>query len=302
MKGLGINPFPNDPDRHALWEMLVARDIEAFVQQDWNLVADDFIESGFVGLDARFKANPDSWQLGFPTLSDYRESWLEQARRDAGRVSPDALTKALHDAATLRDIDLNGETAVAHKKFDGSVRFDDGSVQTLRWQTLYFCRKINGTWKISGFVGYLPNPLSDAVITDAVTNSAVQTGSVKEVPAGSSQHVTAGPYSPVLRVRASELVVISGQVAVLPDGRVSSTDFTQQSEDTLNNCLKQLESAGLTLADVFKVNVYLADLAAWGAFNEVYRRLVPDPKPVRTAVGVALLPGFLVEVELWAAR
>ena len=30
--------------------------------------------------------------------------------------------------------------------------------------------------------------------------------------------------------------------------------------------------------------------------------MVPDPKPVRTAVGVALLPGFLVEVEMWAAR
>ena len=44
------------------------------------------------------------------------------------------------------------------------------------------------------------------------------------------------------------------------------------------------------------------DLANWGAFNEVYRRLVPDPKPVRTAVGAALLPGFLVEVEMWAAR
>lgn len=297
MKDLGMNPFPNDPDRHALWEMLVGRDIEAFVKQDWNLVAGDFAEPGFMGLDARFRANPDGWQLSFPTLGDYQKSWLEQARRDAGRVSTDALSQSLHDATTLRDIELNGETAVAHKKFDGSVRFDDGSVQTLRWQTLYFCRKLGGTWKISGFVGYLPNPLGDSV-----TSSALREAPVKEAPAGSSQHVTAGPYSPVLRVKANELVVISGQVAVLPDGRVSSTDFTQQSEDTLNNCLKQLVSAGLTLADVFKVNVYLADLADWGAFNEVYRRMVPDPKPVRTAVGVSLLPGFLVEVEMWAAR
>ena len=292
VKDLGMNPFSNDPDRHALWEMLVKRDIEAFVEQDWNLVADDFIEPGFIGLDARLRADPDSWRLGFPALGSYRESWLEQARTNTGRISPDALAEALHDATTLRDIDLNGETAVAHKKFDGSVRFDDGTVQTLRWQTLYFCRKVEGTWKISGFVGYLPNPLNDTV----------RTGPVKEAPAGSSQHATAGPYSPVLRVRADELVVISGQVAVLPDGRVSSTGFTQQSEDTLNNCLKQLESAGLGFADVFKVNVYLADLADWGAFNEVYRRMVPDPKPVRTAVGVALLPGFLVEVEMWAAR
>ncbi len=297
MKGLGMNPFPNDPDRQAIWEMLVERDIEAFIKQDWSLVTGDFIKSGFMGLDARFRANPDSWRLEFPTLADYQRSWLEQARRDAGRIAPGALAQALHDATTLRDIDLNGETAVAHKKFDGEVRFSDGSVQTLRWQTLYFCRKVSGAWKITGFVGYLPNPL-DA----AVTSNVVKAGPVKEAPAGSSQHVTAGPYSPVLRVRAAELVVISGQVAVLPDGGVSSTDFTQQSEDTLNNCLKQLVSAGLTLADVFKVNVYLADLTDWDAFNEVYRRTVPDPKPVRTAVGVSLLPGFRVEVEMWAAR
>jgi 2-iminobutanoate/2-iminopropanoate deaminase len=125
---------------------------------------------------------------------------------------------------------------------------------------------------------------------------------VKEIPAGSSQHVTAGPYSPVLRIKASELIVISGQVAVAPDGSLTSENFAQQSEDTLKNCLKQLASAGCSLADVFKVNVYLADLADWGAFNAVYTKLMPDPKPVRTAIGCGLLPGYLVEVEMWAAR
>lgn len=287
-----MNPFPNDPDRRAIWEMLVERDIEAFVKGDWSLVAEDFAEAGFTGLDARFRANPDSWRLTFPALEDYRRSWLEQAAANTGRISPDALSRSLHDATTLRDIDLSGERAVAHKKFDGRVRYDDGSVQTLRWQTLYFCRKVSGAWKISGFVGYLPHPLGEAA----------QAGPVKEVPAGAGQHATAGPYSPVLRVRAEELVVISGQVAVAPDGGVTSDDFVRQSEDTLGNCLRQLKSAGLGFADVFKVNVYLADLSNWEAFNEVYRRLVPDPKPVRTAVGAALLPGFLVEVEMWAAR
>jgi 2-iminobutanoate/2-iminopropanoate deaminase len=125
---------------------------------------------------------------------------------------------------------------------------------------------------------------------------------VKEVPTGSSQHVTAGPYSPVLRIKASELIVISGQVAVAPDGSLTSENFAQQSEDTLKNCLKQLASAGCSLADVFKVNVYLADLADWGAFNAVYTKLMPDPKPVRTAIGCGLLPGYLVEVEMWAAQ
>ena len=288
------NPFPNDPDRHAIWEMLVTRDITAFVAQDWEQVAGDFLESGFWGLDARFRANPDTWQLSFPTLASYREVWSGQAHTTAGRLDAAALSQALTDATTLRDIELRGESAVAHKKFDGEIRFDDGSVETLRWQTLYHCRKVAGEWKIAGFVGYLPNPLGEA--------AAGTTGSVKEVPVGWGQHATAGPYSPVLRVRAAELVVISGQVGVAPDGSVRSSDFTQQTEDTLKNCFAQLSSAGLGAADVFKVNVYLTDLANWEAFNTVYRARLPDPKPVRTAVGTQLLPGILVEVELWAAR
>ncbi len=288
------NPFLNDPDRYAIWEMLVTRDIAAFVAQDWEQVAGDFIEPGFWGLDARFRANPDSWQLSFPTLASYREAWLEQAHANAGRITPVKLSEALMDATTLRDIELKGESAVAHKKFDGELRFDDGSVETLRWQTLYHCRKVAGEWKIAGFVGYLLNPLGEA--------AAGATALVKEVPVGSSQHATAGPYSPVLRVRATELVVISGQVGVAPDGSVRSDDFTAQTEDTLDNCFAKLSSAGLGAADVFKVNVYLTDLANWEAFNVVYRERFPDPKPVRTAVGTQLLPGILVEVELWAAR
>ena len=168
--------------------------------------------------------------------------------------------------------------------------------ETLRWQTLYHCRKIAGEpGRSLDLSGYLPNPLGEAA-------AGATSGSVKEVPVGSSQHVTAGPYSPVLRVRATELVVISGQVGVAPDGSVRSDDFTAQTEDTLENCFRQLSSAGLGPADVFKVNVYLTDLANWDAFNTVYRERFPDPKPVRTAVGTQLLPGILVEVELWAAR
>ena len=42
------NPFPpGDPDRHAIWNMLVARDIDAFVAADWSMVAGDFVRDGF---------------------------------------------------------------------------------------------------------------------------------------------------------------------------------------------------------------------------------------------------------------
>jgi len=124
----------------------------------------------------------------------------------------------------------------------------------------------------------------------------------KRLPDGASQHVTAGPYSPVLEVNARQLVVVSGQVAVAPDGSVVGTTVAEQTEATLDNCRRQLATAGCSFADVFKVNVYLADLGEWAAFNAVYEKLFPPPLPVRTTVQAVLLPGFQVEIEMWAAK
>ena len=154
------NPFPlTDPDRRALWEMLVERDIQAFIAQDWSRVAPDFIEENFMGIDARFLRNPDSWQLTFPNLKTYQVAWLQQAKDFAQTEWAEDTEQALYEATDLRDIAIVGDSALLHKKFDGSIRRKDGEVDRLNWQTLYRCRKIRGTWKIAGFVGYLPNPL-----------------------------------------------------------------------------------------------------------------------------------------------
>lgn len=124
----------------------------------------------------------------------------------------------------------------------------------------------------------------------------------KKVPEGASQHVTAGPYSPVLEIECSKVVVISGQVAVNKQGEAVGTNIAEQTRYTLENCQNQLATAGCTLADVFKVNVFMTDLAMWGEMNEVYKEIMPQPHPVRTAVQVGLLPGYLVEIEMWAAK
>jgi hypothetical protein len=154
------NPFPaEDADRRALWEMLVARDIEAFVQQDWGMVADDFIEQGFMGIDGRGQGNPDGWRLTFPTLTHYRDSWLRDSHDMAARVQIDALRQAVYAATSLLEIEINGDAALLHKKFDGEIITDAGERVQMLWQTVYQCRKVNGIWKIAGFVGYLPNPL-----------------------------------------------------------------------------------------------------------------------------------------------
>lgn len=125
---------------------------------------------------------------------------------------------------------------------------------------------------------------------------------LKRRPEGAQQHRTAGPYSPVLVVDPGQLVVISGQVAVDLEGQVVGDTLEAQAEATLANCAKQLASAGCSFADVFKVNIYLADLADWARFNKVYESQFAEPRPVRTAVQAGLLHGLLVEIEMWAVK
>ena len=156
------NPFPNDPDRGAIWTMLVERDIAAFVAADWGMVADDFMAEQFLGIDGRGSDNPDSWRVGFPTLAAYRDEWLRQAAESAKVAYAEDREAAIHRATTLRDIEIAGDVALAHKKFDGTIARADGGQDVLNWQTLYFCRRHNGRWKLTGFAGYLPFPMGKA--------------------------------------------------------------------------------------------------------------------------------------------
>src|SRR3569832_501744 len=96
-----INPFPNDPDRREIWTMLVERDIAAFVAADWSMVADDFIEASFLGIDGRASDNPDSRRVGFPTLSAYRDEWLRQAAESAKVKYADDRSAGIHRATSL---------------------------------------------------------------------------------------------------------------------------------------------------------------------------------------------------------
>jgi 2-iminobutanoate/2-iminopropanoate deaminase len=126
--------------------------------------------------------------------------------------------------------------------------------------------------------------------------------SAKRLPESASQHTTAGPYSPVLEIDADTLVVISGQVAIDPQGSAVGNDIEEQTRYTLENCRRQLQSAGCSFADVFKVNVFMSNLEEWDRFNAVYAATMPEPRPVRTTIGAKLLDGFRIEIEMWAAK
>lgn len=155
------NPFaPDDPDRRAIWDMLVPRDIDAFLAADWQMVAGDFIETGFTGLSGNHQPDPQGYSFAFPTLAAYRAEWLRQARdfgaaRDAGDFVGDPRA-GIFAATRLEEIEIDGDAALVRKKFDGDLPKTDGGADRMNWQTLYICRREAGRWKIAGFLGYLP--------------------------------------------------------------------------------------------------------------------------------------------------
>lgn len=98
-----------------------------------------------------------------------------------------------------------------------------------------------------------------------------------------------GPYSQ--GIRAGQFLFISGQVPIDPDtGDLVPGDVAAQTERVLRNIDAILNAATLTRDDVVRTTVYLADLADFGAMNEVYGRFFSVPAPARATVQVARLP------------
>ena len=151
------NPFTaKDKDAAQLWEVLVARDIEAFVACDWQLHARDIHAPAFCGINANGSADPASWTLEFADLATYGQTWLRFARESAARSAPELLKREHHKASTLREVQVGGEVATCLKSFNGAFEHDDGTPEVLHWETLYTCRRIGQDWKIWSFVGFLP--------------------------------------------------------------------------------------------------------------------------------------------------
>lgn len=111
-----------------------------------------------------------------------------------------------------------------------------------------------------------------------------------------------GPYSQAIEVNG--MVFASGQIPLDPTtGNVVEGGIKEQTRQALTNAKAIMESAGLSLANVVKTTVFMADMADFAAMNEVYSTFFTEPYPARSAVAVKALPkGVLVEVECIAAR
>ena len=109
------------------------------------------------------------------------------------------------------------------------------------------------------------------------------------------------PYSEAVRV--GDLLFLSGAIGTPPGSRaVVPGGIAAETRQTLENIRGTLAASGLTMDDVVKCTVMLADIGEWEAMNVVYREFFPRNKPARSALGVnGLVAGARVEIECIAA-
>ena len=109
-----------------------------------------------------------------------------------------------------------------------------------------------------------------------------------------------GPYSQAMVF--NNLIISSGQLPIDPaTGEIAGTTIEEQAEQVMKNIGAVLEEAGAKYSNVVKTTCFLADMADFAVFNEVYGRYFTG-KPARSCVAVKTLPkGVLCEVELIAA-
>lgn len=117
-----------------------------------------------------------------------------------------------------------------------------------------------------------------------------QTISAKNAPAA------VGPY--VHAVKAGETLYTSGQLGLIPETGVLPEGIEAQTRQALENLKAVVEAAGLTLANVVKTTVFLADINDFATVNEIYAGYFAGEAPARSCVQVAKLPkDGLVEIE-----
>lgn len=105
-----------------------------------------------------------------------------------------------------------------------------------------------------------------------------------------------GPYSQA--IKAGNTLYLSGQIAINPaEGKIVATTIEEQAEQCCCNIEAVLKEAGTDMSKVVKTACFLAEIADFKAFNEVYAKHFIS-KPARSCVAVKDLPaGALCEIE-----
>ena len=110
-----------------------------------------------------------------------------------------------------------------------------------------------------------------------------------------------GPYSQGLDL--GNLVFVSGQIPIDPATGTMAETIEAQATQSLNNLKNILAADGLTMQNVVKTTIFLADLADFAVVNGIYESFFTAPYPARSCVQVAAIPkGAKIEIECSAVK
>ncbi len=119
---------------------------------------------------------------------------------------------------------------------------------------------------------------------------------MKQVISSSGAPAAIGPYSQA--ITAGGMIYVSGMLGIDPvSGNLKDT-VAEQAEQALKNLSAVLKAAGTDTGSVVKTTVFITDMGAFAAVNEIYARYFSVPFPARSCVQVSALPkGGLFEIE-----
>jgi len=105
-------------------------------------------------------------------------------------------------------------------------------------------------------------------------------------------------------VRVGEFVFMSGQIGIKPGTlELPAGGIEAETRQLFENLRVTMETHGMKLSDIVRIQAMLADMAEWQRFNAVYLEFFPDAAPARCAFGATgLALGARVEVEAFAVR
>jgi 2-iminobutanoate/2-iminopropanoate deaminase len=136
-------------------------------------------------------------------------------------------------------------------------------------------------------------------MTAAPADAAPARAAVEHFPAPARPDGSAQPFSSAVRI--GDVLYLSGQIGVGPDGKLPD-GIAAQSKQALDNIGVVLKRAGLSYDDVYHCTAFLSDMQNWPTFNTIYVPYFPAGKlPARSALGAnGLALGALIELECQA--
>ncbi|PLA74689.1 reactive intermediate/imine deaminase [Hydrogenovibrio sp. SC-1] len=120
---------------------------------------------------------------------------------------------------------------------------------------------------------------------------------MREIIATDKAPQAIGPYSQAIKV--GNTVYLSGQIALIPETmELRAGDISERIHQVFQNLTAVCESAGGSLQEIVKLNIFLTDLSHFATVNEIMAEYFQQPYPARAAIGVKELPkGTDVEMD-----